>query len=60
MKSTISSQPVYYLLKRKILFAELLIEYNLAFFISMILGYLIQKIKSRKIVNNNIFILLLF
>ena len=45
------TQPVYYLLDRKILLSELLIEYMLAFFVSIILGYLIAKLKLRKALN---------
>ncbi len=36
------TQPVYYLLERKLLFSELLVEYILAFFISIIAGYIIK------------------
>ena len=42
------TQPEYYSLERKILLSEFFIEYILAFFVSIIFGYLIQKIKSRK------------
>lgn len=38
-----------YLVDRKILFGELLVEYILAFFVSIILGYGIQVIRLRKI-----------
>ena len=36
--------PIYYLLDRKILLGELLVEYILAFFISLVIGYLIERI----------------
>jgi len=39
------TQPVYYLLDRKILFNELMVEYILDFFVSIIVGYLISKLK---------------
>lgn len=42
------TQPEYYLLKREILFAELVIEYILAFFVSLIIGFIIPKIGSTK------------
>lgn len=40
--------PTYRLLDRKILFGELMVEYILAFFISIIVGYLISIFISRK------------
>ena len=38
------AQPIYYLLDRKILLGELLVEYILAFFISLVIGYLTERI----------------
>jgi hypothetical protein len=40
------SNPVYYLLERKILLSELLVEYIIAMLISLLSGYLIQIIQS--------------
>ena len=37
------TQPVYILLDRSLLFEELVVEYILAFFISVIIGFIIQK-----------------
>jgi hypothetical protein len=47
------TQPVYYLLDRKILLSELMVEYILAFFVSIIVGYLISKLKLKKSANQN-------
>jgi hypothetical protein len=41
------TQPVYYLLDRNILFNELLVEYILALFVSLVTGYIIQKINLK-------------
>ncbi len=38
------AQPIYYLLERKILLGELLVEYILAFFISLVIGFLTERI----------------
>lgn len=41
-------KPKYYLLKRQILFGELIVEYVLAFFVSIIAGYFFSKWKLKK------------
>jgi hypothetical protein len=41
------AKPIYYLLDRKILFGELIVEYILDFFVSIIVGYLISKLKLK-------------
>ena len=41
------TQPVYYLLDGKILFGELIVEYILAFFVSIIAGYLTSNLVSK-------------
>jgi hypothetical protein len=38
------TQPVYYLLDRNILFSELVVEYILALFVSLVTGYITEKI----------------
>ena len=45
-------QPVYYPLERHLLWSELLIEYILAVFVSLISGYLIKRFIPKKIVKN--------
>jgi len=42
------TQPKYFLLDRKILLSELLVEYIIAFLVSIILGYTIQKFRRIK------------
>jgi hypothetical protein len=40
------SKPVYWLLERKILFGELMVEYILAFFVAIIAGYFLHRVRA--------------